>query len=217
MKKITSKSQLAIVLSGLKGFNNPKVSQEQYLMDGEIGASMLWNSYLLGDLNSKVIADLGCGTGILGIGALLLGAKKAISIDSDKNVLKIAKYNILKVKSEGYNIGDFTTICSNVKKINLKADLVVENPPFGTKMRHNDRMFLEKALEIAPVVYSFHKSETKVFLERFSAKKNARITHIWDYKFPLKATFDFHSRQIHYINVSCFRIERAGQILSSVN
>ena len=75
MEQISSKSRLAVILSGLEGFSKPKVRQEQYLMDGEIGAFVLWNAYLLGDIKGKVIADLGCGTGVLGIGTLLLGAK----------------------------------------------------------------------------------------------------------------------------------------------
>lgn len=207
MAKISSKSGLAIVLSHLEGFYEPKVRQEQYAMDSEIGASVLWNAYLVGDIEGKVIADLGCGTGILGIGALLLGAKHVFFVDSDEKVLEIAENNISKVKSEGYSFRKSEFICQDVGKLKIKVNAVVQNPPFGTKVRHNDLFFLEKALEIAPVVYSFHKSETKRFLERFSAKNNVKITHIWDFRFPLKASFSFHRRQIHRINVSCLRFE----------
>ena len=208
MTRIDSKSGLAIVLSKLEGFFEPKVRQEQYLMDSEVGASMLWNAYLLGDVEGKVIADLGCGTGILGIGALLLGARKVIFVDSDEKALETAKSNILKVESEDYSLGKTEFICKDIGELELKADVVLQNPPFGTKVRHNDVFFLENALKTAPIVYSFHKSETKGFLERFSSKKNAKITHIWDFKFPLKATFSFHQRQIHRINVSCLRFEQ---------
>lgn len=208
MTKIGSKSGLAIALSRLEGFYEPKVRQEQYLTDSEIGASVLWNAYLLEDTKAGTVADLGCGTGILGIGALLLGAKQVIFVDFDEKVLEIAKTNISRVKSEGYALGKAEFICKDVGKLNIKVEVVVENPPFGTKVNHADSLFLEKALETAPVVYSFHKSESKAFLERFSAKKNAKITHIWDFKFPLKASFSFHRRQIHRIDVSCFRFEK---------
>ncbi|MBI2658310.1 methyltransferase [Candidatus Woesearchaeota archaeon] len=209
MAKISSKSGLAIALSGLEGFYEPKVRQEQYLTDSEIGASVIWNAYLLGDIEGKEIADLGCGTGLLGIGALLLGAKGVIFVDSDENALKAAKKNISKVKSEGYSIGKAEIICSDVKDLKRMAEIVLQNPPFGTKVRHIDAFFLEKALETAPVVYSFHKSESKAFLERFSGQKNAKITHIWDFKFPLKASFSFHRRKIHRIDASCFRFEKS--------
>ncbi|MDP3765614.1 MAG: METTL5 family protein [Nanoarchaeota archaeon] len=212
MIQIGSKSRLAIVLSGLEGFYEPKVRQEQYLMDSEVGASVLWNASLLGDIEGRIIADLGCGTGILGIGALLLGAKRVFFVDFDEKALEIAENNVLKVKSEGYRLGSTEFICKGIGKLgikdNAKVEVVLQNPPFGTKVRHSDLLFLEKALETSPVVYSFHKSETKGFLEQFAAKKNARIAHVWDFKFPLKATFAFHRRQIHRINVSCFRFEK---------
>ena len=204
-EKIT-KSRLAIILSSLKGFEEPKIKQEQYLMDSEIAAAVLWNAYLIGDIEEKVVADLGCGTGILGIGAMILGAKRVFFVDSDEKVLETAKNNISKLKSEGYKLGKADFICRDIEKLEgVKAEVVVQNPPFGTKVRHIDAVFLKKALEIAPVVYSFHKSETKAFLERFSTKNSAKITHFFDFKFPIKATFQFHRRKIRRVNVTCFR------------
>ena len=205
MDKVSSKSSLAVILSHLEGFYEPKVRQEQYIMDSEIGAFVLWQAALLGDIEGKVIADLGCGTGLLGIGALLLGAKRVLFIDSDENALKKAEKNISNMKSESFNA---KFICLDIGNLKLKADTVLQNPPFGTKVRHSDILFLEKALKISQIVYSFHKSETKGFLERFTAKKNVKITHIWNFKFPLKASFSFHRRQIHRINVSCLRFAR---------
>ena len=207
MEEIGSKSKLAVILSQLGGFNKPKLGREQYLMDSEIGAFVLWSAYLIGDIEGKVIADLGCGTGVLGIGTLLLGAKRVFFVDSDNESLETAKTNISKVKSEGFKIGKVDIIHQDVGKLNIKVDVIFQNPPFGTKERHKDSFFLRKALEVAPVVYSFHKSETKAFLQKFSNARNAKITHSWNFRFPLKAIFEFHRRQIHRINVSCFRFE----------
>jgi putative methylase len=208
VKKIGSKSSLAVTLSKLEGFERPNVSQEQYMTDSEVAASVLWNAFLLGDIQGKVIADLGCGTGILGIGTLLLGAKKVLFMDTDEKALERAKFNLSKLKSEDYIVeGKAEWLNRDILDIRVKADVVVQNPPFGTKVKHNDRIFLEKAMETAPIVYSLHKSESKSFMERFSGQKNAEITHIWNFRFPLKATFSFHRRQIHRIGVSCFRFE----------
>ena len=208
MKEISSKSGLAIVLSKLEGFKEPKVSVEQYVVDSEIGAFVLWNGLLKGDIIQKVSVDLGCGTGILGIGALLLGAKRVFFVDSESSALKIAKNNLEKVKSEFHIEGEAVFTCKDVSEFDEKCDTVIENPPFGVKVRNADRVFLKKAFEIGEVVYSFHKSESKRFMERFSLKNEFKITGSWDFKFPLKATYSFHSRRIKYIDVSCFRLEK---------
>src|SRR3989344_1764706 len=206
MTQIGSKSSLAIVLSQLGGFESPKVRQEQYIMDSEIGASALWNAYQLRDIEGKVIADLGCGPGMLGIGALLLGAKQALFVDFDEKALETAKNNLSKLKSEGYKLGKADFVCKDIEKLEgAKAEVVIQNPPFGTKIKHIDAVFLKKALEMASIVYSFHKSETKGFLERFSAQNNAEITHFFDFRFPIKASFEFHRRKIRRVNVTCFR------------
>ena len=73
IKKV-SKGRLGVILSRLRVFYKAKVRVEQYPTDSEIAAQMLWESHLRGDIEGKVIVDLGCGTGILGIGALILGA-----------------------------------------------------------------------------------------------------------------------------------------------
>ena len=206
MGNIGSKKALAMLLSGLKGFESPKVRVEQYSTDAEIAAEVLWYAYMKGDIG-KVSVDLGCGTGILGIGLLALGSKKVYFIDSDQKVIDIAKENLSKLKSE-YNLGFADFRCQNIEDFNENVDLVLQNPPFGTKVRHIDRIFLKKAFEISKVIYSFHKSETKKFVEALSKDNGFKITNIFDFKFALKATMKHHTRKIKHIDVSCFRIEK---------
>ena len=57
------------------------------------------------------ILDLGCGSGILSIGALLLGAESATAVDVDENSVKIAKENVEKnhISAEKY-----TAYCGNI-------------------------------------------------------------------------------------------------------
>mgnify|MGYP001595537690 CR=1 FL=1 len=89
-----SKSQLAIALSKLAVFEKPQLMKEQYATDSEAAAEAVWFAYMRGDVKDKVVADLGCGTGLLGIAALLLGAEKVYFVDSDKAALAIAEKNI---------------------------------------------------------------------------------------------------------------------------
>jgi len=76
--EIASKSGLAVILSSLLSFKSPKIKLEQYETPSEIAADVLWNAHMNGDLVDKTVADLGSGTGVLGLGAVLLGAKKGI-------------------------------------------------------------------------------------------------------------------------------------------
>ena len=204
--RIGSKKALAVLLSSLEGFKEPKVSVEQYNTGAEIAAEVLWDAFMKGDIG-KVSVDLGSGTGILGIGLLVLGAGKVYFVDSDEGSLEIAKRNLEKVKSEGCNIGEAVFRCQDVNDFEEKADLVVQNPPFGIKVRHMDKVFLNKAFELSNLVYSFHKSESKRFIEAISDDNGFKVTNIWDFEFPLKATMSYHTRRIKRIKVSCFRIE----------
>jgi len=208
-KAIGSKGALAVALSRLEGFSEPKVRVEQYVMDAEIGAEVLWNAHMKGDIG-KVSVDLGCGTGILGLGLLLLGNVKVFLVDADEDTLKIAKANYRKIKSE-FNVSEAIFVHKDIKDFYEKVNLVVQNPPFGVKTKHADKIFLEKAFEISNLVYSFHKSESKSFISKFSTENNFKITDVWDFNFPLKATQRYHTRKIRRIKVSCFRIVKNSQ------
>jgi putative methylase len=205
--EIRSKKALAILLSGLEGFKRPKVRVEQYATDPEIAAEVLWNAHMKGDIG-KVSVDLGCGPGMLGIGLLVLGAEKVHFVDFDEKVIDIAKKNVAKIESEYKVAGKAIFRLQDVNDFHEEVDLVVMNPPFGIKVRHMDKIFLQKSFEIGKVVFSFHKTESKKFLERFSSDNKFAITDVFDFEFPLKATMSFHSKKIKKILVSCFRLEK---------
>ena len=122
--------------------------------------------------------------------------------------MKIAKENLEMVKSEFSIEGKASFICKDISDFNKKVSTVVQNPPFGVKVRHADRTFLKKAMEIGKVIYSFHKSNSKGFVDKFVDEKKFKVTDIWDFDFTLKASYELHSRRIKRIKVSCFRIQR---------
>jgi putative methylase len=203
-----SKTGLAIVLSKLKVFGRPNIHLEQYPTDSEIAADILWNAYLQGDIEGKVIADLGSGTGILGIGALLLGASRVFFVETDAEASDIAKNNLHIVQSEYSMAGKATFLNEDIQKFTNTVDSVLQNPPFGVKNAHADRIFLLKAFAISKIAYSIHKSESTKFIQQLSDDNSMIITHRWDYSFPLKQSYSFHDKRIHRIKVSAFRLER---------
>jgi putative methylase len=197
---------LAKILSHLKQFARQNIRLEQYSTDAEIAAAALWFAYMHGDIDNKIIADLGSGTGILGLGALALNAKKAYLVEKDEDALKIARDNkkiiesILKkdVKAEFTN--------SDVADFNKKVDTVIQNPPFGVKQEHNDRQFLSRAMGVADVVYSFHKIESKSFVDRFAAERHFTVKNIVNMDMPLKATLPHHREKAHIVKVALWRL-----------
>ncbi len=204
MKKMT-KSQLAIRLSKLKQLEEPKPHLEQYPTESEIAAEVLWFAYMNKDIN-KTIADLGCGTGLLGIGALLLGAEKVLFVDIDDKSLEIAKQNIESINKDFLKKSEF--IKSDIKDFKKQADIVIQNPPFGIKLKHADKTFLETAFKTSPIIYSFHKLETKNFINKLAENHSFRITHFWTFDWPLKQTMSYHKKKLQYIKVGCWRLEK---------
>ncbi len=199
-----SKSGLAVELSKLEVFQSPKPSLEQYPTDSEVAAEVLWSASMMGEIEGRTIADLGCGTGVLGIGALLLGAEKVFFIDTDTAALKVLSNNL---RSLGIKKG-FEIIDCDIKSFKKKVDVVIQNPPFGTREKHADRAFLETATSVADIVYSLHKTATAKFVNSFASDNGFEITHRFDFDFPMKQTLSHHKKKVHRIKVACFRLGR---------
>ena len=198
-----TKSKLAIDLSKLKGVDKPKIKLEQYVTDSEIAAEILWTAYLNGDIEDKVIADLGCGNGIFSFGCLKLNAGKVFAVEKDKEALKIAKENIDNEKCEFVN--------SDVKEFDEQVDTVIQNPPYGTRNKHADREFLIKSFEIGKMVYSMHKLSTVRFVEKIAKDNQFEVVNLLKFKLPLKKSYEFHKSKVKRIEVGCwiFRKQQA--------
>ena len=207
---INSKSSLGIELSKLEDFKVPDIGLEQYSTPSEISADLLWKMKLLGDIEGKVIVDAACGPGFLGLGAVLLGASKVFFVDLSEEAIKILRKNIdfLDGKFKVLGLNERCVVVNkDIKDFDEKADITLQNPPFGVKKKHADRIFLVKAFDNSNVVYSFHKVESKGFIEGFSEEKGFIITHYWEYDFALKATQEYHTRRLHRIKVGCWRLQ----------
>jgi putative methylase len=191
------KKQLEMQLERLEGFSNPIPGREQYATPGSVAADLLYLAYLRGDLES--VCDLGCGTGILAIGASLLGAR-VVGVEIDSQALKTARENASRL---GVDV-DF--IRADVNSVALKGfKTVVMNPPFGAqKASAGDRAFLRKAVDIADVIYSIHNLGSEGFIRRIV--EPSTIEEIYRIKFPLRRCFAFHSKDVKILEVELYRI-----------
>jgi putative methylase len=205
---IPSKKDLAIILSAIEGFEEPKAEWEQYVTPSEIAAELLWIAYMDGNIKDKKVVDLGCGTGIFSFGAALLGAKSVVGYDIDKKALEIAKKNLEIVKGTKIPMCEIKFVAKDVKEVDEKCDTVIMNPPFGIQKKGADRIFLEKAFEIAENVYSIHKFGTERFIEKFASEHNFRAFNLGKRTISLKPTMKFHEKFKHPVDVSLWKFER---------
>ena len=79
------------------------------------------------DLEGKTVIDFGCGSGILAIAALKLGAAKAIGIDIDPQAIQASRDN-----AERNGVSDRLELyLPDAQPEAMKADVVVANIPAG--------------------------------------------------------------------------------------
>ncbi len=225
-KRLVRKLDLEISLSKVDPHPSPKAKLEQYTITTEVAAELLYiGAYTYNDIIDKTIIDLGCGSGRLAIGSALLGAKKAVGVDIDRDATKTALKN-----AEKLNVKEKTQwITANIAAVQGTFDTVLQNPPFGVQRRKADRKFLEKALRIGKRVYSLHKGNTKKrglirnlrkrvpepsqvspspFLKRFIEKHGGQIENVITMPMTIPHMFNFHRKKRHQFFVDLYIIEK---------
>jgi ribosomal protein L11 methyltransferase len=114
------------------------------------------------DLSGKTVVDFGCGSGILAIAALKLGAKRVIGIDIDPQAIQAsgdnAKRNGVENQLELYLPKDQPT---------LEADVVVANILAGPLQ------------ELAPVILGYVKSGGDLALSGILETQAQKLTEVY--------------------------------------
>jgi putative methylase len=194
--------ELEILLQKIPGFKEPKPMLEQYLTPANIAAEIIFTALKYGDIENKIVVDLGCGTGIFSLGAYLCGADKVVGIDVDKECIDQARNYAFE------NDLNINFIIDEVKNVNIVCDTIIMNPPFGAQKSNlkADRVFIEKGFEIASVIYSLHQTKTVSFIEKMISALNGEISYRKDYVFPIKHTFDFHDKKTKNFDITLLRI-----------
>jgi putative methylase len=210
-KRLTRKLDLELFLSQIKPNPSPNVHLEQYTTSESAAATLLYlAAYTYGDIVDKRVLDLGCGTGRLALGSAFLGAESAVGIDIDRLAVKLAAEKSAKIGFEtkvDWIAGDLNAVAGNF-------DTVLQNPPFGVQKRGADRVFLEKALQVADAVYSLHNHpfsdeplvkrlrrnagllqvEASPFIARFVEAHGGRIKAVYAVLMTIPHMFDFHKK-----------------------
>ena len=191
-------------------FEEPKILLEQYPTRAHIAACMLHTMQSAhGDLEGKLVADLGCGCGVLSIGAVMLGAASVVGFDVDEDALATFKENL-----DAFEMTEVDLVQLNLKNLEIEDsrlhkmfDTVVMNPPFGTK--HNkglDMLFVKKGLDLAKTaVYSLHKTSTREHILKKAKDWGVKCDVIAQLRYDLPASYKHHRKASVDIEVDFIR------------
>lgn len=202
--RVVKQKELEMLLQKVSPHPKPTPGLEQYSTPANIASDALFFAYGLKDIHGKKVVDPGCGTGILAIGAKLLGADDVVALDVDESAVEAAMKNAADLEV------DICFLTMDFWEFPEKCDTVIMNPPFGAQKEniHADAAFLERAVDIAGVVYSFHKAETEEFVRKKVEELGRKATHILRYRFPIPHMFDFHRSEKEEVDVALFRISK---------
>ena len=85
---------LESLLSTVAPFERPKQWLEQYPTTPPLAAGILSRARERGDVEGKVICDLGCGCGMLTVAAILCDAGAVLGVDVDEDALETCRMNL---------------------------------------------------------------------------------------------------------------------------
>jgi len=194
-------------LQEVEEFEEPKILLEQYPTRPHIAACMIHTmASSFDDVEDRSILDLGCGCGMLSIGCVMLGAGNVVGVDIDPDALDTFQQNLCD-----FDIDNVDMVNASVDEVETmfrnKFDVVVMNPPFGTK--HNkglDMKFLETALKLANrAVYSLHKTSTRDHVLKKAQSWGAKPQVVAELRYDLPATYKHHTRASVDVQVDFIR------------
>ncbi|XP_076645196.1 rRNA N(6)-adenosine-methyltransferase Mettl5-like [Halictus rubicundus] len=201
--------ELEEYLQQLDGFEKPKILLEQYCTSAHIASRMLYTAQTqFDDIEGRAVADLGCGCGVLSLGAQMLGACHVVGFEVDTDALQIHSRNCsdLELFVEVVQCDVLQYLPGKFEKY---FDTVVMNPPFGTKRNAGmDMKFLEVATKLASnAVYSLHKTSTRNYVLQKAAQFDAKGKVIAELRYDLPKAYKFHKKVTMDVQVDFIRFE----------
>ena len=134
-----------------------------------------------GDLDGRAVVDVGAGNGVLGLGALMLGAASVHLLEADPGVAEVAERNAAEVG--GQVEVTVLAVQAAVDLGSVGGAVLISNPPWGVQTTGADRPILEAMFTSeAGVIHLMHHAEAG-HVEALAA------SHGWHAENVLRAPF----------------------------
>ena len=202
---------LAIKLSKLAPHPCKDVSLEQYATEGDLASYWMLAVDELDGFEQSTVVDMGAGNGILGIGALLLGASKVIFVETDPAALDTIETNIDALEKDLRGRAELWPATVGLDELPLDGvDIIVMNPPWGVQREKADRVFLEAAFgSKAASIHVLH-SDKATHLEPMAREQGWWAEVVLRTEFRLPPTYAHHAQRKGKTDVKCWRFFREG-------
>ncbi|RZF42597.1 hypothetical protein LSTR_LSTR001392 [Laodelphax striatellus] len=199
--------QLEQWLQQVDGFDEGggKVDLEQYTTPPHLAACFLHS--VRHHLEGKMVADLGCGPGVLSVGAAILGCHYCLGFEIDADALDVYRRNLDEFEISNCDAIQCDVIGGIPSRFDKCFDTVVMNPPFGTRQSGADVKFVEAGLRLARShLYSLHKTSTRKHITSLAnAMPGVSVKVVAELRYNLPHTYKFHKRDSVDINVDLVR------------
>ena len=140
------------------------------------------------DLKDKVVIDYGCGSGILGVAALLLGARQVYAVDIDPQAVlatqQNAERNHVAERLQAFLPDAFQTYCADNNI--LPADVVVAN------------ILAKPLIELSPYLASLVKSQGRIVLAGLIESQTDAVKAAYQPYFSLDDVHAFSTQEDHH-------------------
>ena len=198
--------KLAMLLSRLEPSPPNSVELEQYATGGDLAARWIADIVAYDDMpRGCSVVDLGSGNGILGLGAMVMGAGRAILVESDGLACDVARYN-----AESMGFSDSIEVVHSTlgsESIDLgNADLIISNPPWGRQIPRADRPFLDSIISARVTSHLMHSAEAS-HIEPLFEEHGWSVERYGEADFSLPAAYSHHSRQRGKTRAAFWRLD----------
>lgn len=136
------------------------------------------------NLQGKTVIDYGCGSGVLGIAALLLGAKQVFAVDIDPQAIlatqQNAKHNGIIDNIQAMLPNEFLAYWQDTK---LQADIITAN------------ILAKPLIELTPFFAKIIKPHGSIVLAGLIESQISDVTHAYNPYFKMSPSYHFDNNE----------------------